>query len=251
LDRTTDLGRRWQRARRAARAAEVPEPSCSPSDVDDAAILIAAPAAAAAAAQRGVFDNSRRLGDGFRRFHGAELTLAELPMVLAQLAAASATCLRGTWTQAPDEDTLLLERTGCPAGAGGPRSCDWWREAISGLVLGVTGGLRHARHCSVGHGADRCIDVFHVDPQSPRRYGPIPDDMRAQLAAVARSVAILDASCTVEFLGLSDDVLYYRLPTADCGGSVRGQPLVERSVRRRFPRVSLCEVTPRPVLAES
>lgn len=247
----TDLGRRWQHARHAALAAVLPAASSSSGDVDDAAILNAAPDDATAVALRRVFDNSRRLGDGFRRFHGAELTLAELPLALAQVAATAATCLRGSWTQAPDEDALVLERAGCPAGAGGPRSCDWWREAVSGLVLGVTGGLRHARHCSVGHGADQCIDVFHVDPQSPRRYGPIPDDMRAQLSAVARSVAILDASCTVEFLGLSDDVLYYRLPTAGCGGSVRGQPLVERSVRRRFPRVSLCEVTPRPVLGDS
>lgn len=231
---------RWRRARRAA----LTDPVAADGPDGEAA----SGGAADSTAQRRGFDNSLRLGEGFRRTY-APLRLADLPFVLEQLAP-TAPCLDGVWTPLPDQDALLLERPGCAAAGQVPAPCDWWREAIAGLVLGVTGDVRHDRHCSRGHGGERCVDVFYRDPQSPLRFGPIPDAMRADLDAVARSVAILDSACVVEFLGLSENVLYYRLPTAG-GGGVRGQPLVERSVRRRFPHLSPCEVTPRPVLAES
>ncbi len=240
LDRLMDLASRWQRARRAAQTVAVADGAPGEAATTDAVD---------ASAQRRGFDNSLRLGEGFRRHH-APVRLADLPFVLEQLAP-TAPCLAGTWTPRPEDEALTLERTGCPAAGDGPAVCDWWREAIAGLVLGVTGDVRHDRHCSRGHGGARCVDVFYRDPQSPLRFGPIPDAMRGDLDAVARSVAILDSACVIEFLGLSEDVLYYRLPTAVAGGGVRGQPLVERSLRRRFPHLSPREVTPRPVFVET
>lgn len=249
LERIVQLGERWQRARRSALGAVTADQPAA-DGVDDL-IPIKSPAGQHAAAQRRVFDHSLQLGNGFRRFHDVALELDELPAALDQLAAIGAPCLHGTWTRADGDDALLLTRPGCPASADGPNACDWWREAISGLVLGLTGGLRHTRHHSRGHGADRCVDVFHADPQSPLRFGPIPAEMLGPLAAVARSAAVVDSSCRVEFLGLSEDVLYYQQTTSGCGGgNVRTQPLIERGVHRRFPQLSLCEVTPRPVLGD-
>lgn len=248
--RVTDgsgLRTRWQRARRAAIEAVVP--GRESASADDATLLRQALASNAADAERRVFDNGLRLGDSYRKYHQVSLELAALPAIADELSQ-GAPCLHGSWRAEDDEAALVLERPGCPMGAGGPAVCDWWREAISGLVLGLTGGLRHTRHRSVGHGADQCVDIIYTDPTSTRRFGPIPAEMRAPLADVARSVAILDSSCRVEFLGLSDDVLYYQLPAASCGGGVRGQPLIERGIQRRFPRLALCEVTPRPVLSD-
>lgn len=249
MEQMPQLGERWQRARAAAltRAAS-PAETTSPADE-------------IALARRTLFDNSLRLGASFSRYHATTLELDQLPAALEQLAPVAAPCLDGAWSAVPgDAPALRLERAGCPDCVGGPNACDDWREAIAGLVLGVTGGLvHHARHASQGHGAARCVDVFYVDPQSPLRFGPLPDAMREPLAAIARAVALFDSSFAVTFLGLSEHVLYYALaPTrggrGGCGDSANGlsaQPLVERRVRQRFPELSLFEVTPRTVLGDS
>ena len=57
------------------------------------------------------------------------------------------------------EPALKLERAGCPVAAHGAAACDYWREAISGLVLGMS-GLLHGRHASLGHKDPSCVDVF-------------------------------------------------------------------------------------------
>jgi hypothetical protein len=229
MERMPELGARWSRARRAAGAIE-----------------------------RRVYDHSLRLGASFCRFHALTLALEDIPDALDRIAASDAPCLRGTWSSVPGDTTgtSRLERAGCSAGAEGASACDAWREAIAGLVLGLTGGqVLHARHASQGHGDARCVDVFYLDPQSPLRFGPIPDAMREALATIARAVAVFDSSFAVTFLGLSENVLYYALaPARGCGAGSSGlsaQPLVERRVRQRFPDLSLFEVTPRTVLGDS
>lgn len=196
-----------------------------------------------------MFDNSLRLGNGFRDHHQVALALPDLPLALSTLAEHGAPCLRGQWHVAEDDGAVVLERAGCPGACADV--CDWWREAIGGLVLGVTGGLRHTRHRSLGHGDATCVDVIYRAAESPLRYGPIPDELRPELAAVARTAALIDSTCAVEFLGLSEATLFYRIAPSARDGAVRGQPIVERSLRRRFPDLTPCEVSPRPVFAES
>ena len=239
------LAARWRGARRAALNAVLQEAGAA----DDTVLLAEALARDRDQAQRRVFENSLRLGQGFARFHHTALTLETLPDALDQVSGVAAPCLRGTWTAVPDEAALRLERPGCPFRDQGPAACDWWREAISGLVLGVAAGLRHARHQSCGHGDGRCVDIIYVHPESPLRFGPIPAEMADALAAVARMVTAFDTSAAVAFLGLSEGVLYYQLIKPGCG-TVRAQPLVEQGVHRRFPDLALREVSPRPVLLD-
>lgn len=248
VERMAQLSERWQRARSAAIAR------------DHASSEATAHSPARPDAERALFENSLRLGASFSRFHATTLALEELPAALGALAGAAhdeTPCLAGTWSQVPgDASALRLERAGCAAGSDSASTCAGWREAIAGLVLGLTRGLvHHARHASCGHGAARCVDVFYLDSQSPLRFGPIPDAMQAPLAAIARAVAVFDSSFDVTFLGLSEGVLFYALaPTrGGCDGQsgLSAKPLVERRVRQRFPDLSLFEVTPRTVLGAS
>jgi hypothetical protein len=243
VDEIDDLAGRWTRARTSALSpARRGEP--------EAALLPEALGTDREGAERRVFDHSLRLGEGFRRFHAATIPLDDLPEVLAQIAARDAPCLAGTWKSVPGEAAVCLERSGCVARALGPGACDYWREAVSGLVLGLT-GLRHARHASVTRGDAHCVDVIYADPESVFRFGPIPEEMRAGLAAVARTVAIFDSAVTVRFRGLSEGVLYYELEQAGCGPSpLRARPLLEQGVQRRFPALALKEISPRPVLED-
>jgi hypothetical protein len=200
----------------------------------------------AEAANRGAFENSLRLGVGFARYHGTELALEEVPSALCEQASP---CAAGTWVRVEGEPAMRLERSGCAAAQLGPGACDYWREAIDGLVLGVTGGIRHARYQSVGHGDATCVDVLYVNPESALRYGPIPSDVAAALEAISRQARMFDSRLKVEFVGLSEGVLFYREASTGGPSEVSVTSFVARAVRRRFPHLRLQEVSPRPVLA--
>jgi hypothetical protein len=248
-----DLAGRWRRARRAAlHTALGPERAASAiadaADLDpEAALVAAALATAPEAALRGVFDHSLRLGEGFRRFFRVDVPLPDLVKILPQL---EVPCLATAWTRV-DAPAYLATRAGCGAASWHGRACDYWREAIAGLVLGITGGVRMARHESRGHGGARCVDALYVHAQSPLRFGPIPDDVRPGLDAVRRTARAFDSTYDLEFLGISENVLHYQTSRPDGPGAVTLSSLVERAVRRRFPWLTVCDASPRPVLGAS
>jgi hypothetical protein len=193
---------------------------------------------------RSVFDVSRRLGAGFRAHHHVDLPLGGLCDVLPQLGVA---CAARRWTRAASAPDCRGELAGCGDALLHPRACDFWREAIEGLVLGMTSAILFARHASRGAGDRRCVDVLYVHPQSPSRFGPIPDDVRDALERIRRTACALDPSLDVAFLGISEGVLYYRAVRAD--GDAHASSAIEPAVRRRFPTLALREISPRPVLA--
>ncbi len=241
-----DLADRWRRARDAALR------PFAPADTEPAALLATAleslragqPLESAAdEAQRRAFDNSLRLGRGFARTYGVELTLEQLREVLPRL---GVPCLHGAVREI--EGGFYLERSGCALGPLGPAACDFMREAIHGLVLGITGDLRHARHESRGHGGETCVDLLHADSASALRFGPIPEATREVLDGVTRVARMFDSASEITFLGVSENVLTYRIDRRAGPGDVSVRALVERTVRRKLPALSLQEISPRPVL---
>ena len=225
--RFSELAERWRRAREAA---------------------LAAPPAEQA---RRMFENSHFLGQGFARFHRAPVAPEQLPAALALL---QAPCLQGRWSDVEGEAALRLERPRCcaaPTAAG----CDLWREAIDGLVLGMTGGVRHARHQSAGHGDPSCLDVLYADPQSPLRYGPLSDELQPGLESVRRLVSQFKGA-EIEFLGVCEGELLYRLtappsdPAVACGASGPNtlQKIVESCLTRNLPTLKPRELSPRSPL---
>lgn len=238
-----DLADRWRRARRAALQASVAP--CSPDEAEQD-LLTRAFQEDRGGVLRRVFDNSLRLGVGFARYFGSEIPLGDLPVILPQL---GAPCLSGRYRPCEEEPAYFLEQSGCDASALGAVACDWWREAIEGLVLGITGGIFYTRHASAGHGGGVCVGVLYILPESDLRFGPIPEVMAATLQGVARTVKTFHSSLEVEFLGMNEGALFYRVRRRGCGDTpLHAQSLVERGIHRRFPGVELREVTERSVL---
>lgn len=231
-----DLADRWRRARDAALR------PFAPAEIDAAALPATALERAPDEAQRRVFDNSLRLGRGFARTYRAELTLQQLRDALPHL---GVPCLHGEVREI--DGGFYLERSSCALGALGAAGCDFMREAIHGLVLGITGELRHARHESRGHGGERCVDLFHADSESAPRFGPIPEATREVLEGVTRVARMFDSASEITFLGVAENVLTYRIDRRAGPGDVSVRALVERTVRRRLPTLSLQELSPRPV----
>ncbi len=239
MDALADLEARWRHARRAALRTVVHEADGSVTEED---LLREALRRDAATTRARAFDNSLRLGHGFTRFHGKTYALSELPAALSRLGVA---CLQGTWRAAETEPALVLERDGCAYGAAGPGPCSYWRDAIDGLVLGITGGIRCARHESQGHGDARCVDVAYVRPESPLRFGPIPEEQRMALEGARRRVRLFDSSVDVVFHGVLEGVLHYEVKATGCGGNLAVASMVEREIRRRLPGIALQDAAPR------
>lgn len=223
-----DLADRWRRARAAAARPLAPgDADGSDADGDEA--------------QKRAFEYSLRLGRGFVKHHHTPLALSDLPELFRRL---TMPCLQGSLRAIDGEAALVLERAGCAEGA---PACDVHREAIAGLLLGLTGTVRHARHDSLRHGGERCVDVLYEDAESRLRFGAIPDSARGAIESVKRLVRAFDSSVELSFLGVSEGALFYRI-TRDAGG-VGVQSLVERTLRRRLPSLVPVEISPRPVLA--
>ncbi len=211
---------------------------------DEGLLLAGALASDEGSVLRRAFEHSFALGRGFASFHGVEITLDDLPELLPTL---DAPCTRGDCTLDHDGASAHLHRSGCEVSPGGPGACDFYREALQGLLLGLSGELLHTRHASRGHGDGACVDVVYVDPESHLRFGPIPAGMLEVLQGITRMIHAFDSSQRIEFLGLSESVLYYRL-TRDHDSQLCATAIVERSVRKRFTGLSAREVSSRPVL---
>lgn len=205
----------------------------------------------AAGLHRALFENGVRLGEGFRRFQQRAVTMAELPAVLSAL---GCPCLKGQW-QTAGPGAWRLVRTPCsaspPRGEGDAvTACDSWREAIDGLVLGLTGGARHTRTASAGHGQKTCVDLVYEDTESPLRYGDLDAELIPSLESVQKFVRNFRGA-DVRFLGVSEGVLLYQLDTTGCDEHrAPARELIEKLLEQKLPHLQVRELSPRAVLAE-
>lgn len=247
-DELVELAARWRRARRSA----LHGPGAAEAGLDEEATLqrLATDPAGLTSALRRTFDHSRRLGEGFARFRGAPVPPEVLPEVLSAL---GLPCLEGRWEAIEEEPGFRLQRPPCRASASAA-CCDHAREAVDGLVLGMTDGVLHARHESAGHGGARCVDVLYGDPQSSLRHGPVPAEHGPALALVQAEVARFKRGASLEILGVREGELHYELtdPASrrdGCGGCGDLLPrFAESSLLRHLPTLVPRELSPRPVL---
>lgn len=240
-----ELSLRWRHARRAALRKVLP---ASTADTPDDELLRSALASDAAAAHRAVFENSLRLGRGYAAVEGSHATFSDLAGALPELAVP---CAERT-PRAPEDDSaaMYLERDACPASALGADGCDFYREAIAGLVLGMTGGILHTRHESAGHGGARCVDAVYVDPEWRDRHGTIPEPLRPHLDAVSATLRMFDSRARVEFLGVAEGTLHYVVRGGGGAGSLNVGGTLARLIHRRLPDLSLREVSPRAIFSD-
>lgn len=236
-----DLCERWARARRAAIARVVGERAAG---FDEARGVAAAGADLHEALARAVHENSRRLGEGFARFHRVEPDRFEVARILA---ASGVPCVAARAEAGAGGDPRFA-RPGC-ALAGEGAVCDFWREATDGLVVGLgDGAVRYARHRSAGAGDAECVDVLFAGAQNSMRFGPLTDAQQRSLEGVSATLRLLDGSVTLSFLGLSEGTLFYSLER-DGRSTLSLEAMLTTTVTRRLPGVRLLDVTPRAVLA--
>jgi hypothetical protein len=86
-----------------------------------------------------------------------------------------------------------------------------------------------------------------VQPTTELRFGPIPDELKASLVQVSRTVRAFDSTSEVQFLGLSEGVLFYSLSSSGEPGRFNVGPLLQQAIKRRCSGVEIRDVTPRNV----
>lgn len=240
-----DFQRRWELARlRAVRSAVAELANDATAETE---LLRLVPADARDRVLRNVFDYSRKLGVSASQYLGLSWEISDLADVLSLL---KVPCVGGIWRD--HNSAKVLERKGCDVGAGlGAFGCDYWREALDGLVMGVGDTERLARHRSQGHGDDSCVDVLFIEKAGPpprvvssgrqassRRFGPLPEGLEESLREVCERFQAMKIHLVLE--GVSENILYYRLDAQEgvlCGA---GGKLLHESFIRALARVNPC-----------
>ncbi len=242
ISEVEDLSNRWTRARKAAASALVGSTKDDAPEID---VWACASDVDQIELHRRLFENSAKLGDGFVRHFRRRIVLDDVPEILGSL---GSPCMSGgTWTKIADDDAFRFERPPCQQGCLAS-TCDGWRESVDGLVIGLTGVLRHARIASAGHGQSKCVDIVYSNPESALRFGDLPDEIIPTLESIQRFVRLFKGT-DVRFLGISEGVLLYQLDTSGCG-DLRGnaRELIEDNLRKKLPQYQVRELSPRPVL---
>lgn len=134
----SELAVHWRLARRAA-VERVVGPGLDDTPEEEGLRLAAE--VDEAELHRRLFESGVKVGTAARRTLGRPLHSEELPELLARL---GVPCLEaGTWSTLPGEPGWRFTRKPCCGGDACQVRCDAWREAIDGLVVGLTGTLRY------------------------------------------------------------------------------------------------------------
>lgn len=131
---------RWEKARLSALRSALQDPVVSTSLDVETQLLTHICSENKELLLRRVFDYSRKFGISASRYLGMSLEVQDLVEILQ---ASPIPCFRGNWRS--HNSAYVLERIGCEVVRDvGNLACDYWREALDGLIMGVgeTNGWR-------------------------------------------------------------------------------------------------------------
>ena len=193
---------------------------------------------------RRVFENSKRLGESAKWYFGVECEPADFKDLLCS---SGVPCFHGAWRAM--EEGYVLERPACPEQTTGSTfACEYYKQAVEGLVMGLSDGVRHIRHESPVSGA-ACKDLFVISQAAHLFFAPIPDRLLRPLEEAAQR--LLHEQIRVALLGQAEGVIFYHwelLRKEGCRDY--GREVLEALERSLAPDVAvvLRDVTPRSVL---
>lgn len=205
---------------------------------------------------KSIFLNSRNLGLSYQKAKSLTWEKSDFTIFGNKL---GSSCFMGSWEQKPSAH--VLSRQGCEHGKNiGRRYCQYWREAIDGLVTGISDEVGFVRNSSISVSDEKCIDVFYDEESSPtdaiwsnsNRWGVLPEDIRGDLKNIEDKFSRMKID--LKFLGLSEKTLLYKLEPKEnltCGsaGTIYRTHL-EELVKEKFPHFLLKDASPVAVYGE-
>jgi len=199
---------------------------------------------------KNIFDHSRALAASFSKFLGLTFEIEDFQKLLEN---SDIPCVQGKWESR--ETSKTLSRSGCDfCPKAGASACDYWREALDGLVMGLGEKERLARHESVRHGDQKCIDVIFFEIDSRKKesqaFGPLPEHMSQKISEICLDFEN-KMKTSVEVKGLSEGILYFEFKASTdnlCGGTNLLTYTFQRKIQKVYPGIALKEISPRAVL---
>jgi len=199
---------------------------------------------------RTVFDESRRCGVDVAKEVGRTLSVCEISNLISE---SRVSCFCEIWERDDAGLSRYLKRIGCPQ-RNSAFVCDYWREAADGLVMGLGDDAGFARHRSLGHGDDECLDFVYTAWEKKHQFGSVPMAIEEALTDIKEDLSKLGAEFTL--IGFSEGVLFYRLmgtegPLCGVGRKLLLDQLVKKLKSAAIhirPNIEFRDVTPRPVL---
>jgi hypothetical protein len=236
-----DFHRRWRAARVAALRQVRPSASTSSSD-DESALLQQLHPEQQEEALKAVYYNARKLGRSTLRYFSL---LWDEHDVRDVLSVAEVPCLQGQWTT--EGQHFAVERGGCDiVRQCGAFACEYWTEAIDGLLMGLGDQVRHHRRRSVGYGDELCRDVFSARTQHEPAYGPLPEHLTNFFHNLEQRFA--PNHFQVQFVGYAAGVVYYTAATRGSGCTQKiWRTMLQNAVAKTHPTLRLHDISPTSV----
>ncbi len=268
----TEFSERWRRARLSALSSVLAKKSTSLQlafPLQEEQLLGLIDTELVDSALRNVFDASRKLGLSAVRYLGMTLEISDFAEILPYF---GTPCFREQWRSHHAANAAqaaqVLERKGCDAlSKFGSFACDYWREALDGLVMGMGENERLSRHRSQGHGDSECVDVLFTEEFSfPRvvkensgtapeknKFGPVNHELEDALKSIRKRFESMKIGLHLD--GVSENTLYYRLEAEEgvlcgAGGKLLHESL-SRELAKKFPLLLIKDAAPLAVYGGS
>lgn len=205
-----------------------------------------------------IFLNSRKLGNGYQKNYNLVWERSDFVKHISSL---GSSCLAGDWTVKTNADSL--KRPGCQDGRKyGAKVCQYWREAIDGLVLGLSDDVGYVRYSSIATTKDEnfCEDIFYQEEKhltdaiwdNKNKWGPLPESITTELSEIEKKFQ--SYKINLKFLGLAEQQLYYKLEPQEnltCGtAGTLYRSRLEKIIGKKFPTIRLKDASPVAVYGE-
>ena len=181
----------------------------------------------------------RRLGREVRRKMERHLTLEEIETLLKT---SGIPCFAGSWKTESHLYSKFLYRGECPR-ISKSICCDYWHVAARSVVEGLNASIKMARHQSIGHGDNGCLDYLYTHPLTQRKWGIVPSYIKIALKPLSQRLRLEGVELLLH--GFSERNLYWS--SNQCGASL-AQTLnstvsqqLKTEISQRLPQLNISE----------
>jgi hypothetical protein len=242
-------------------AGQIPQPDihhnfdvqANRDDSEEADLIRVIPVESWDEALKKVFDYSRKLAISASKHFKMTLETDDFRRMLEK---STIPCTQGQWSK--NSSSVYVTTSRCHAAqTKEKRFCDWYKEAIDGLVMGLGDTERYVRHGAQAYGDLECVDVIYDDRpglDADLTYAPIPPPLLGSLDDIVAKV--FKTGMQLSFVGYRAGTLFYTLtnfnpdkPLCQSSGR-RAHTLVQSSVSEIFPTLGVQDASPLAVYGE-
>ena len=193
---------------------------------------------------RKVFENSKKFASSAKWYYGAEWEVSDFYEVISK---SEMSCFRGRWNSF--QEGISLERECCElANKTRPFICHYYKEAMDGLVLGLTDEVIYRRYenCSGRDGI--CKDVFLYSDAKDLKFAPIPDYLLHELEQV--KIKLLEIGVSVDFPGQLEGEIFYQWKVVDKKSCEDLSKKVKQVIEQNISQfeINIKDITPKAII---